>query len=99
MSFRIEKTKDSHGKDRYKVFYTSKTGKESLIAVNFYGYTDCWFIAKWSNKYKGIAYLLNKELEKIHLGYCSIRFEYNLEKTIEQIDNMSDYCLKNYGTF
>lgn len=99
MSFRIEKTKDSHGKDRYKVFYTSKTGKESLIAVNFNGFTDCWFIAKWSCKYKGISYLLNKELEKLTLGNCSIRFEYSLEKTIEQIDNMHEYCLKNYGSF
>lgn len=99
MSFRIEKTTDSHGKDRYKVFYISKAGKESLIAVNFNGYIDYFFVAKWSNEYKGITYLLTKELSNIHGGHCTIRYEYSLEKTIEKIDRLTDYEIKNCFRF
>ena len=99
MSFRIEKTKDTHGKDRYKVFYTSKSGKETLVAVNYNGYIDCFFVAKWINDYKGIAYLLNKELSNIHWGHCTIRFEYSLEKTVEKIDRLTDYELEHCFRF
>lgn len=99
MSFRVEKTKDPRGKNRYKVFYKSKAGKESLVAVNFNGYCDQWFLAQWLCDYTGINHLLNKELRKYHCGYCSMRYEYSLEKTITYIDGLSDYSLEHCFRF
>lgn len=99
MSFRVEKTKDPRDKSRYKVFYKSKAGKESLVAVNFNGYIDQWFIAQWLADYDGIRYQLDKELRKYHYGYCRMSFKYNLEKTINYIDSLTDYALEHCFRF
>lgn len=99
MSFRVDKTKDPRGHNRYKVYYKSKAGKESLVAVNFNGYCDQWFFAKWLCDYEGIERLLTKELRKYNYGYYSARYEYSLEKTITYIDSLTDYALEHCFRF